>query len=432
MVESISTLRKVAKIFDVIKKISNLGLKIKKCVLVPLGGPLTEDLLAKVKNFLNDHVPQWANVRIQDSGEYLGFWVGPKIKEKVWSKAEAKWDSRARSIAAAKLAPSLGVEQYNSRAVSTMGYVAQLFPLHANTLKCEKARIQNVFHILNNTFPLPILFRMKSVKCPQPSSLQALSFAARHRTAVKTLTTWQRNLNELDRCRSDHAPLGWLVGQSHSTPWWDTPPIVDLVAEAASGFQNKFGDLGADIRVQRKSSNRIGLQSAAIKVILPKLYPICFETELARRLRLWIPADKVPCDLERRIEDTIKTAASMKFKPFFVTAMLHTWCNGWTTSQRTSSPKRACIYGCTERDSLVHYMTCPVFWKLLREMEKHSDNLENDDLIGHLALVGDAKSNIFCIGVALDAYNNLKSMRSLQAAAIKEQVSASYKRLSAL
>ena len=240
VVESISTLLKLSKVFDLIRNASNLGLKIKKCVLIPLGGPLTDGLYTKVQNYLNDHLPQWANVRIQDRGEYLGFGVGPKIKEKVWSKPKAKWDSRARRVSAAKLAPSLGVQQYNARAVPTMSYVAQISPLDASIIKTEKSVIQNVFHVLNNTFPMSLIFRMKAISGPQPMSLQVLSYAARYRAAVTTLTTWRENLDKLNKCRYEDAPMGWLAGTVHSTPWWGTPPIVDYVAEAATGFKGKF------------------------------------------------------------------------------------------------------------------------------------------------------------------------------------------------
>jgi len=301
VIESIRMLPKVAKVFDAIRNASNLRLKIKKCIIIPLGGPRTNKKKQTIKRFLSEHLPQWADVRIQESGEYLGFWIGTSIKEKVWSKPEAKWDTRARNIAAAKLAPSIGVHQYNLRAVTTMGYVAQLHPLPASTVKHEKSTAQRIFHVLNNTFPVPLYFRMKDISGPQPASLQALSYATRYRAATKTLTTWQQNLDMLIKFRSEFGPLDWLAGRAHSPPWWDSPPIVDLVADAANGFNNKFGSLAKDVkklcecssseRVERgsarsKQKNRIGIQSAAFKIIVPKLYPINFGAKLGRRLRL--------------------------------------------------------------------------------------------------------------------------------------------------
>ena len=98
-------------------------------------------------------------------------------------------------------------------------------------------------------------------------------------------------------------------------------------------------------------------------------------------------------------------------KPFCVIALLNTWCNVWPTSYRTRSPTGACIYGCTESVSLLHYMTCPVFWSLLREMAKRHEDVENDELLHNLGLAGEIKSNFLSLAIALDVYsNNLKSM----------------------
>ena len=120
--------------------------------------------------------------------------------------------------------------------------------MSATTIKSEKSTVPSIFHAQNNTFPVPLYFRMKDIEAPQPASLQALSYATRYRAAVKTLTRWKQNLVDVNKCRSEAAPMDWLVGRAHSSPWWDTPPIVDLVADAASDFNNQFGDLTKDIR----------------------------------------------------------------------------------------------------------------------------------------------------------------------------------------
>jgi len=476
VIESHRTLPKVAKVFDAIRHASNLGLKIKKCVIIPLGGPFSDALKQKIKHFLTEHLPQWASVRIQDSGEYLGFQIGTSIKDKLWRKPEAKWDTRARSIAAAKLAPSIGVQQYNMRAVTTMGYVAQLHPLPASSTKSEKSVVQRIFHVMNNTFPVPLYFRMKDIRAPQPTSLQALSYATRYRTATKTITTWQQNFVQLNKCRSDFAPLDWLAGRAHSPPWWDTPPIIDLVADAANGFNNKFGPLSKDVnklcecrpidsagRVLASSSSRtlpsrlteahqswtaeasqplgserndrVGIQSAAIKIILPQLYSFDFGAELGRRLRLWVPAIRSLEDLGWRIESTLAATNSAKMKPFFIIALITTWCNGWTTSYRTGSPKRSCIYGCDAADSLLHYMACPVVWGSLRNVGGVPADTPEYTVLQNLGLdhgahgLGTIPSKVFQLAIVTDVYNNLKNLNAPAAATVKEQFEFSYKKL---
>ena len=85
VIESIKMLPKLAKVFDAVRNASNLRLKIKKCIIIPLGGPVTDAIKQKIKLFLREHLPQWADVCIQANGEYLGFWIGPSIKDKVWN-----------------------------------------------------------------------------------------------------------------------------------------------------------------------------------------------------------------------------------------------------------------------------------------------------------------------------------------------------------
>ena len=404
-------------------------------MLIPLGGPLTQELTLKVKKFLATHLPQWTDVRIASCGEYLGFWIGPSIKDKMWNKPESKWDSRSRDIAAAKLAPSLGVQQYNARAVTTMSYVAQLYPLSNAMMKNEKSVIQNIFHVLNNTFPVPLIFQMKNVKVPQPDSLLALSFAARYRAATKTLTTWRANLDELNACRSEHAPLNWFVGRAHSSPWWDTPPIADLVADAFYGFGERFGNLDKTISHARKVSPRIGIQGAAVKIMTPQLYPLDVAQELARRIRLWLPSSRNIEDLPARISTSLNALASTR--PVFVLSVLLTWCNGWTTSARTSSETRTCLLGCNDKDSLLHYIGCPPLWGELLKLEglPTVSSVEDNIALSICSLTtGTAKTpaRAICLASALDAFNNLKAMRNIPTDAAKQQLRESYRRLKAL
>jgi hypothetical protein len=90
VLESIRTLAKIESIFEIMRRISNLSIKSKKCVLIPLGGFLTDDLRKKVHSFLKDEVPSWKDFTIASAGEYLGFWVGPQVMDKLWKKAQSK------------------------------------------------------------------------------------------------------------------------------------------------------------------------------------------------------------------------------------------------------------------------------------------------------------------------------------------------------
>ena len=53
----IDTLVKIAQVFEVIKRVSNLAVKANKSVIIPLGGPLNDELKAAVQKFLTDEIP---------------------------------------------------------------------------------------------------------------------------------------------------------------------------------------------------------------------------------------------------------------------------------------------------------------------------------------------------------------------------------------
>ena len=210
VIAKLETLIKIANVFAVYRRASNLTIKTKKRVIIPIGSPFNEELKMAVRAFLETSISEWANVVIAPRGEYLGFLVGPIVKDHMWMKAEFKWDRRSGDIAAARVAPSIGIAMYNTRAVTTLGYVAQIYPPLATTLKAERSAVQRIYHFLNYTLPANLYYRLTTVGAPQPDSIQALSYATRFRAATKTITVWQQRKRELDAVRDDHAPVGWL------------------------------------------------------------------------------------------------------------------------------------------------------------------------------------------------------------------------------
>ena len=309
-------------------------------------------------------------MRVADSGEYLGFLVGPVIKYKLLKKPEAKWDSRARSIGASKLAPSRGVQQYNLRAVTTMAYVAQLHPLREIAVKSEKCVVQALFHVLNNTYPIPLIFRMGDIKASQPVSLLTLSFAARYTAATETLTMWRANFDALNNCRCEHAPLDWLANQV------------------------------------RKVSSRAGIQSAAVQIMTLQLYPIDIAAEAARRIVMWAPALNSLPSLVLDIAAALD--ATKSYKPFFTLALLQTWFTGWTTSFRAHASKVSCIFGCDAEDWLLHYVVCQPLWMTIYSERNISCDIP---LSRALVLQGD-KIDLFNVAVTCDVYHNFKNQKS--------------------
>ena len=445
VIDRLGTLSQIAKIFEAFRRASNLAVKPNKCVIIPLGSPFSDEIVRKVRVFLGEHIPDWAKFAIEPRGEYLGFFIGTNIKNYVWTKAEGKWDKRSREIAAAKVAPSLGVPLYNTRAITTLGYVAQIHPPPASLLKAERSAVQRVFHFLNNTLPANLYYRLQTIGAPQPASIQALSYAARYRAAVKTITVWRQRKVELDAIRDEHAPFGWLHQRAiRSNPWWDTWPVVDLISQAAEGFGGRFGDLATldkttarvagvsqatgKLVVPHSGAKRLGLQAEAHRIILPRLFSDSFPDEAIRRLLMWFP-DLASCPtLVSDVTRTFKTIR--KYKPFFVIGLVRTWFNGWITSYRVHTHKKNCIFGCLAEDRLLHYVECVPMWtQIYNHLGVETTVSSYRALALSAGTVGESDpDDMVALGIAVDAYQNLKDFEKPSPLQVERQLRDSWRR----
>ena len=108
------------------EEIAGLKLKGKKCMLVPVGGPFRAQLVALVRDWLCCALPAWSSFQIADKVKYLGFWLGPAVTDERFEVPLAKFVARANRIARSALAPTAAVKNFNTRAASVLGYVAQL------------------------------------------------------------------------------------------------------------------------------------------------------------------------------------------------------------------------------------------------------------------------------------------------------------------
>ena len=107
---------------------AGLKLKISKCILVPLSGPLSPALVQSIKSFLHTHIPAWANFVVASSAEYLGIWTGPTASVKHWTTQIAKYRDRVCAISDAAPPTALGIRTYNVKTVPVLSYPAQFLP----------------------------------------------------------------------------------------------------------------------------------------------------------------------------------------------------------------------------------------------------------------------------------------------------------------
>jgi len=368
---SLSSLKKVSSLFKILAAVSGMTLNIAKTVLIPLGGELSQAVVDRIREFLTKNIPQWSAVKITTHAKYLGVYVGPGADEQqIWKEPAEKWSWRTRVLAGARLAPAFGIRQYNSRAITCMSYIGQLYPAPKNIIKHEKSLLQQLLHIGNNSLPPGHIFRLKDIGASQPISLVVHNLAARYRTAHRTIgeSRIKENTDEyLAALNTDEAPLSALVKPFAKTAHWKLQPLVFLLNVALSSFEGKYPMIaGAVASVQaqdlEEDTNKLkSMQAIVYTCLLPVVHPANFPSELFRRLCCWLPEMSGYPQLKENIRDLLDTSA--KCRNTFIMAIVKTFCNAWPTSFRRHEKLRPCVFGCPNgRDKLRHYLVCPRAW----------------------------------------------------------------------
>jgi hypothetical protein len=353
------TLHKAFKNFE---DISGLALKHKKCVIVPLGRLIDDDRIKEVKNYISTYTPEWAAFDVRDCAEYLGMIVGPGGgNDASWEKPLNKFRNRSLDIAKSDIAPSIGIDLYNGRAVPTMSYVPQLCEITPKVEKEELLALQRVFHLPHHAFPKESYYYLLESGFRKIIPLKVTAKAALIRTAYRACTVWREELELLNKVRSDHAPLLHLVqfpsARFHpDNKWWKSASFVDNLHAATRYVANNNITIPKD---ERKGS--FSLQTSVTRQIANIVLSSSLAKLVAPRLKRFFPHGKFnEAAMEQLLDDTITITKCLP--PSVGLSIIKTWTNAWTTDRRMSNPVSPCRFGCREcphnDDSLDHYLKC--------------------------------------------------------------------------
>jgi len=115
-------------LFYIMELASGLKLKPSKCVLVPVAIEASVHNVQIIRKWLEQYLPPWSDFLIKSSGKYLGVIIGPNDANDNWEKPLAKFCERVTQIAGQDLPMELAASKFASKAVSVLGYIAQLLP----------------------------------------------------------------------------------------------------------------------------------------------------------------------------------------------------------------------------------------------------------------------------------------------------------------
>ena len=236
-IKSLHVLPLLASIFKDAEDYAGLKLKLKKTNFVPLNVELCDAAIATIHSWIRDHVPQWIDVQIVSCARYLGVFLGPKSATSSWTSPLEKWRNRATTIAAAGAPVGFAVEMYNSRALTTLSYVAQVAKLPEKSLPRERALLGRLLHLPGNAMSSSDIFALHKWGSYQVKSAEAISLARLMRSALTTLTTWSDMYDMLAQHAENHlGALQTAVLKQFKPPHWDSPSFAEVLHDAATGI----------------------------------------------------------------------------------------------------------------------------------------------------------------------------------------------------
>ena len=128
------------QLFQEFAEVSGLHLNLRKCVVIPLD----EGSLDSFRQKLVTNVPMWKDMMVSRHGKYLGFVVGPEKGDKSWHEPTHKFLQRCQLWEAQGAGMYYHTTAYNTFALSTLTFVAQLEYPPADTLLAEKQGLKKV------------------------------------------------------------------------------------------------------------------------------------------------------------------------------------------------------------------------------------------------------------------------------------------------
>jgi hypothetical protein len=384
-----STLRHVAsllqlkEIFDVIEATTNLSLKMVKCKLVPLIAEFSEAVALQYRTWILAHIPAWHAMQIVPKAKYLGFVLGPAADFDDFVAPLAKLKARVKMLAASLLAPKPAVAAFNTRAVTVLGYVAQLSP----PPPCGKVDLwccNKIWRMPGTAMSLQLGYSLDSLGLPKMQVPSLLCLATLMRTACDKKLDWSTPLAELTYIAADKMIARRTLCDDRPWPdFWAKPPFAWFLAKASAGASlvtpSKFlhGAVAAAARAAHKFVKTPATSEVKARGSLQALLTATFRaqclswhglaTEVARRwaLILGIRSGDIGItdeDIEREMK-----ACPPRHRPDAFRLLI----NGIPTAQRMHSvdKRHGCLFRCPLAladaalitDSMKHYSSCETF-----------------------------------------------------------------------
>ena len=379
------------KLLQEFAEVSGLHLNLGKCVIIPLD----EGTLDTFQKRLDAKIPGWKKMQVAHHGKYLGFMVGPDKGDKSWQEPTRKFLERCQLWEAQGAGLHYHTTAYNTFALSTLTYIAQLEYPPPETLLAEKQGLTKVISGPHRWVEPEDLWRLKE-HYGQSSSCKSLH----HTTLAAQLRVrrWdpscrhshhQLNVEDLrtalHHARNDVNLLRWAPWYQRSFALklenttqqyiYNIGPIEELIPKPKQ-------PLNREQQTKHHNDKKHFQRNAYNKLLQADTYnPTARNRGKFTRWELHIPdTHAVPlnttCRQNTPAWQARRALASLQLlkelaPPRVCAAALSTLWNRWCTHRRYQHrhwKTNQCLLGCstTNEDSIEHYYHCEVTQNTLR------------------------------------------------------------------
>jgi hypothetical protein len=365
VVRLLDTLRDLAPAFAIFAQASGLKLNPKKTLIIPIGKLEPKD----VRAFLQNRIPEWADMKVRRAGKLLGVAIGPEAQRLRWKDAGKKYWATSRASKASAGGFWQALRHYRVFAFSVLCHIAQFDEIPNDIRKMEGLALQCLTKGPFNTFTVGSLQCLTDIGASfEAPSLTIMNRAALVRNACSSAAFFRAR----HRFQNDELDDEALIVK-RSAAWSQTSVFLRMLAAYEATIA---------LPIQLETLPASGFQRA-LTAAFRKRVPTPWPALLRRRLRRWIPdaTEEVAC----RALNNMRVAFAI-CPQTMVLALLRVVLNGLPTSARQQGGRTPCLLcGWAEGDCIEHIVHCPALRPIVSEILPHLASWEGP-VRRHLAI----------------------------------------------
>ena len=177
----------VQVLFPDFRCVSGLDLKAIECIIILNALCASPDNCDVLREWLNCNCPVWESMVVCNYVKYLCFFVGPSSGRIRWENALKTFRDIINATHALHLPAALAEGQFSSRALPSLGYIAQVFPPPKNAKRISMNAVMKCLHLCGNSFRNRKAFSLDCLGGPKFLDLSSYFVSATFRAPFKTI-----------------------------------------------------------------------------------------------------------------------------------------------------------------------------------------------------------------------------------------------------